>query len=945
MADPDEPFLRKTVSIHRYGISASAPVLPTSPPGTRPSTSQVCTGRSVFDDSAEQTNRLFLPTPSSTTRSRPATSCFSSTSTPSACHPGSGRFSPEEMACFKGRATPSRGCPGKAEVYWQTQGAMKKSLSEGANCWHTLPVLKGKFYCQDRLDSADITEARPVKKQDLGLVALPDEAMTAIVLDEIYPKTPKTADGSPGRRQSMWDVSPMKDQKYGFLQIPDASARKKDRNRSKRNSAMTDWSKDAGGKASSSSGRFDSNSSFGASRQTLMGTSGTLGGLTKMEPTSPISAEGLRGTKSLAPLVYFRSRLEEKYTGVKEGLEFWANEFPSSRIITKKEFQRILRTRMMVDIPNDVRENIFNSLDVDGDGVTSLAEFQVSVNAAGPVAGFAHLRRRWLATGFKSMKSALCVMSDSETISSKGLNLPQFGEALSRVHVIDYYEHQNLFNLLADPQDRSGRVSIVQLACALATVSPDMQLEELRERLVRDIKYRGAALPLRRAWSDLELGGGDVRLQDFVGQAMRKFGLADIEAAKVFRAMDVDCSGYIDRADFLSALTLTEPSLFLEDLRTKIRQRFRSINAVFEKAYEFHETIPVVKLSLESIQGFLRQIDLTDNECESLFKLIDVEDSGSVTVQEFLRSTVQFAPSVIFEDLRLQCLQRHQDVQDVFADVDAEQLGHMDFSTFVGLLTDMKLADGLNLRAVFDTLDIQSKGFVTLHGMVALLQAGGPGAGVKLEEEGLRIRAKQDIRGYTAPVHRLVGDLKTEARQGEHTISLATEMSRNTLAGKQDLSREAPEEGHSRPTTREAASRSRAVAPRLKVVVNQTPDGDLLHQSTLNGPNSFGPHSRAGDFKKLTEKTLSNPQSSWNTIWKHIQMAPALDKKDRGAIEKEVQGYYQEVYSSLSGDVPLLEQPQSKHALHQRMNTHRVMLEPDSKRRILQKGDPGTAAG
>jgi Ca2+-binding EF-hand superfamily protein len=823
------------------------------------------------------------------------------------------------MACFKRKYERSNGCRGKEKAYWkapQGQGFVKMGLSSGGfNCWHMLPVLKGPFFTKDPLDNADvIKEEKEVKKVEV-IPPLPDEAMTAVVLDEIYPKTPTRKGGKAG------ESSPEKDSPRKSLRCRSSTRRPTEIN--------------VKGVVASMGIATPSGASSGGAA--LLGSSGkisgSLAGMSKMDPPSPSSGAECRSTRSLAPLVYFREVLEEKYGSVDEGLDFWVKQFPSTNAMTKKEFRRILETRMGLQLPDEVREAIFSLLDLDGDGCASLSEFRVAIDAAAPVDSIHALRRRWLVAGFKSMNSALHAMGDSAAIRSKGLTLREFGEALNRVHVTEHWEHSTLFNVVGDPAEHwTGHVSMVELASAVATVSPHLLLEEVRERLM--VKYRaGGQQALRRAWSDLELGGTEVNLEDFVKQSVRRFGFTDFEMAKLFRILDIEGNGYIDRITFLSALSLSEPSLFLEDLRRRIRQRFRSLKEVFSSACEN----PTMKLSFEKTQQLLMQIDLTASECETLYDLIDVEETGMLSVSEFLNGTYHFAPSCAFEDLRLLCVQRSPEIRSVFAVDDQDQVTCMDYASFVQLLRELHLDADLHLRAMFDLLDIQNKGFVTLKALIALLQAGGPGSSIKLEDEGLRNRAKQDIRSSLVRGIHLVGELKAEAREGrDHSPAC----SKKTLEDR-------PSTTASSRMGKGTDKRRLVAAPRLQPVPYEDIKSQVLHSSTI-GPHTFGPHrnSRAPcDMRKTTENNINNPQSSWNTVWRNIQGCRNLDKQDKEVMERDVQAYYQGALTSLSSDVPLLEQPPSRHALHRNIKTHQVVLESESKRRLLNRSRSGSKQG
>merc|ERR1712070_881426 len=106
---------------------------------------------------------------------------------------------------------------------------------------------------------------------------------------------------------------------------------------------------------------------------------------------------------------------------------------------------------------------------------------------------------------------------------------------------------------------------------------------------------------------------------------------------------------------------------------------------------------------------------------------------------------------------------------------------------------------------------------------------------------------------------------------------------------------------------------SSALAPRLRVEGQPDISGFVCQQATL-GPNIFGPHSRAGEFKSLTEKSMRSPQHSWNCVWRNIQRCPGLERVDRDKMQEEFKGYYEEAHKSLSNSVPLLEVPASRQA-------------------------------
>merc|ERR1712070_553442 len=102
---------------------------------------------------------------------------------------------------------------------------------------------------------------------------------------------------------------------------------------------------------------------------------------------------------------------------------------------------------------------------------------------------------------------------------------------------------------------------------------------------------------------------------------------------------------------------MSEPSLFYEDLRKKVRQRFRSIREAFDKAMQDFRNDDLhknPKLTLQRFQLLLQEMELTDPELRTLFDLIDANKDGALTIKEFVHGIRFFAPSCVLEDLRLQ---------------------------------------------------------------------------------------------------------------------------------------------------------------------------------------------------------------------------------------------------------------------------------------------------
>lgn len=691
--------------------------------------------------------------------------------------PGTGRFSPEELACFRRVHTPSSRCDNKAEFYWATMGALKSSLSETA--WHSLPVSKGKFYTRVPLQdqsSASLAASMPKKKVVAIVEKLPDEAMTAKVLNEIFPKSATerltvntdlaNASSDPNsptahkRREEMESFQLFQNDVKKIVVMNRMSPKQLERSNGHRKSVdMLSQTPQKPLKP-----ELTSTSPMKGTR------SGNLNSPNPNSPsaTSPSGGDTVStiiGKTPLEMIIQFRKRLLEKCQDLEEVFEIFASEVPNSTgVLSKKEFRRSL-TRMGLDLTKEERDAVFKQLDANGDGVVSFVEVQIVIEAAAPVRTLTDLRRRWLASGYTTMASALHAMEEGGIPVSRRLALREFGEALVLVSVFEHSEHLALFNIILDPSDPHSRVSIGELMCAIATVSPSLLLEDVRDRLHK--RYNGN---LVKAYADIDVDySNGLEREEFIQQSMRRLGLGQIEAEKVFNMIDIDESGTITRSEFISALAMSEPSLFLEDLRQKIRQRFRSISEIFSKAtsdlfLRSDEALP--QFSLGKLQEMLAHLDLSDFEVKTLFEIIDTDRNGSLSLQEFLKGTRQLAPSCVFEDLRIQCLHRHPQICETFAEVNRRRSSPINFEVFSATLNDLKVTQDVNLKVIFDVLDIKSEGVVTLGRLIAALQAGGPGRKARLTQEERNTHAQQEIRDCTSTARRLAGDLKAQVRQG-----------------------------------------------------------------------------------------------------------------------------------------------------------------------------------
>ncbi|CAE8600128.1 unnamed protein product [Polarella glacialis] len=569
---------------------------------------------------------------------------------------------------------------------------------------------------------------------------------------------------------------------------------------------------------------------------------------------------------------------------------------------------------------------------------------------------------------------------------SHRLSFPEFAERLARVHIPDFSEQMVLFNAVC--HCKTGRTSIAELGCAVATVSPSLLLEDVRDKMIK--KYLG---DFEKAFTDLDMDhGGSVDQEEFVLKASAKLSLSDHEARKCFRDIDIDGSGEVSRAEFLSAIGLSEPSLFLEDLRTKVRQRFHSIQEQFAIAFSDSMTADLhasPKLTMARFQELLEPLDMRPNETRAFFQLVDANQDNGVSVREFMKSLHHFAPSCALEDLRQRCFQVHSKVSDAFEKSTEDYAKLLDQEAFAKQLIILGLYDvplatrgdvseisafnpGVKVAGIFDFLDVTNSGQASLGRLIAALNGCGAGSSVRLNPEELNLRAKQDVRGDMAPMHRLIFDIKSQVRLGK-TFDAQKHSPQDTslwdISGSHISEVLLADSGGER--------RASQIVPRTvqkflsggakgAAVGGNPPPGQEVQSSeqglegsrTLPPPQSVRekekdasgsapprlktrPHEEVASFTKKSvrvtdpkgkeipvgpsQNMVAAAQNSWGRLWVDLHKSPGAHH--RVNLSVSLQNYFQTAAWSLSHDLPLVNGPKhSRLELQNSVKAHQEAL-------------------
>jgi len=462
------------------------------------------------------------------------------------------------------------------DAYCLKLGDMRKSLTETG--WHSLPVQKGKFYNHSSLKenhrhSPEKGKSRRRVVQTVEQIEqLPQEQDTAQVLDIIFPKTPLSHDVPVASVAN--GETPHSDSSKCFKSEPAKPIKV---------SQLKRKSDDSGGQKFYNKGGWCGqiiNPASSGSGGSVCASSGAL----VAGASISLGVDGRYLVNGPTAMLQFRKWLLDKFPTPKDAYDSFANEFPAGRDLTKKEWRRILGRQGFEWLPVADSDAIFEQIDFGHEKRISLRALIMAVEAAAPIRTLQDLRRRWLASGFRSMNQAVNKMAEHMSVQGNRLTLLEFGDALKDVNVLDGEEHLALFSAVCS--DPSGKTSIDELTSAIAMVSPALLLEDLRDRLLT--RYSN---DVKKAFFDMDLDhGGKIDRDEFLEQSCRRLNLTDIEAKKAFREIDIDASKTISRAEFISALGLSEPSLFLETIRLKFRQRFRSIQSRFAEMVGDNET-------------------------------------------------------------------------------------------------------------------------------------------------------------------------------------------------------------------------------------------------------------------------------------------------------------------------------------------------------------------
>eukprot|EP00929_Paragymnodinium_shiwhaense_P014438 TRINITY_DN122343_c0_g1_i1.p1 TRINITY_DN122343_c0_g1~~TRINITY_DN122343_c0_g1_i1.p1 ORF type:complete len:960 (+),score=267.65 TRINITY_DN122343_c0_g1_i1:83-2962(+) len=418
----------------------------------------------------------------------------------------------------------------------------------------------------------------------------------------------------------------------------------------------------------------------------------------------------------------------------------------------------------------------------------------------------------------------------ASAVSERRMEQVEFGRALSRVGIEDEDEHKAVFNAIRDLNDARQSVSIEQLISALAAVSPAMLLEEMRDKLIKkfgdlDRGYealdpqRGMAesvavgrfyafsadqfnyngLEARKAFAlmNMDETSGAITKKEFIGsmrlsepsliledfrrkirQRFRSISEAfakevdrqeeakDLGRSSVMRHVDSDANSPMhaeedgDGDDGRRSKKKGSPSkgkkveLSLDDFSSAAAGEDIDVGVGQEN------------LDCSSFASILKGVQLSEQDTQTLFELIDADGNRRVSYIEFEKGINMFAPACILDDLRVHLISMYGSVAEAFKRLSQEQREQiMDLKQVEALMKDLGVASGFRIKDIFSLLESRKEGGLTVAELLAALQSCASGSQVPLTAEQRDAKAKQSVKWTLAPFQKSAAELRNKLRR------------------------------------------------------------------------------------------------------------------------------------------------------------------------------------
>jgi len=630
----------------------------------------------------------------------------------------------------------------------------------------------------------------------------------------------------------------------------------------------------------------------------------------------------------------FRRRVLEFYPTL---LEAFNNiDMDTNRKLNVKEFKTVLHNNGLCSLGE--ARIIFHLLDANNDGTLTMDEFHVGLESIAPVRDLESMRKRLLGLGLTTMMQALAIMDGGgEDTTMRPLNFNEFSSALTRVWIVDSPEHRAVWDaVICDPHMRSheATVSLAELACALCAVSPCLLLEELRDRLQKRFHT------LRNAWGVLFNGdrgltaGEEVIVQeDFVEIAPQRLGMTRAEAAKAFTLLDIDGSGEISRGEFLGAMQLASPSLMIEEVRRKVRQRYISIDLAFRGAFshlEGEELNNRLELSFEEFVDILEPLDIGRRDTKCLFQMMDGEQRGRLTLFEFFKGVRLVAPSCILEGIRLQLLQSYGSIARAFSRVpSAERRAPLDRKEFSTLMEQLHVQCE-DESLIFDFLSVGSEPTITINQIQAALMNVQPGSWNKAANEDREQRAEREVKSHLAHHHRAMNELKRRVKLGlrEPTTEFKVRIHRRNKNDKEEPPEESAEET--------ALSLPKVQQKYIQAIKAQSQKAENQEATDASALDSRAPRTASAEGGPRCATAKSTYQRLDRQFRKLAKENPT--KAISGKTTDNLRGYFRSAHVTVRDHDPLMQRTYTRSGVHREVQAKKRVAASSYMQAFLKAG-------
>eukprot|EP00927_Polykrikos_kofoidii_P042310 TRINITY_DN36193_c0_g1_i1.p1 TRINITY_DN36193_c0_g1~~TRINITY_DN36193_c0_g1_i1.p1 ORF type:complete len:1080 (-),score=179.26 TRINITY_DN36193_c0_g1_i1:520-3759(-) len=520
-------------------------------------------------------------------------------------------------------------------------------------------------------------------------------------------------------------------------------------------------------------------------------------------------------------LCVFRERLLQRFSSVHVGLD--TIDVDALKPLDVPEWCSVLGAGGIGLCKVREARALFDLIGADGTGLVTIADLYKAVETIAPVNSVSSLRKRLLCVGYTSVFGAIAAMDGGGTDKTMTpLNFGEFSSALRRCGILEAAEQRAVFDLVRDPLDSTGRVTLSELAFGLSTASPCLILEDFYDRFAAS---RGPEATCR-CGSGGDAGGSSLAralecfgfvgqeqftLAEFVAKACAELRMTEQEASTLFQLVDLGGRGLLSPSQLMISLRVSSPNLYVESFRGNVLQSYQSIERAFKEAYcgseDDERFFQCMHFAAEEFVELLEPLQMGKRDTGRLAHLMagcekgvvrgaaaataisGVVGGGSVansaaggrsttsasassaggasvglTLAEFVHGAMLFAPSYVLHGVRFQILQGHGRVADAFGNV-MDRRAPLGRSAFRKLLGTLRVKCD-SVDQLFNFLDIRASGFITVSEFVAALQCVSLGSHELTEPTAIGPKVEQRVRQELAPVHRRISDLKMRVRHG-----------------------------------------------------------------------------------------------------------------------------------------------------------------------------------